>query len=321
MSNNDNSINTTDLLASLEEKANAELQEREELRRELFSRNQSQNRQKNRGSKKNKQKNREEDKDTPKASEKQNTSDLEPSGSVPFDAVVGIAPREEKRKPKSDPKQSDEKRSLPASDSFDEMASRMTQEISALAEPPKEVRPEGHRSGKLSGKIAGKVGEEVTKEHAENLIKEGRKKGGARHRATIIVRTKVVDTEGKPVKEESLPEETPPAPEPEKGPEPNSEPSRPTLSLIREDTGEVYDIDGDMTIGRLPDNDICIPRPDGHYVTEHHAKIYISGKDIYLEDLDSRNGTYVNDSKIKRKKLRPGHKIEFADIVFNVIER
>ena len=93
------------------------------------------------------------------------------------------------------------------------------------------------------------------------------------------------------------------------------------VSLIRKDTGEVYDIFDNMKIGRAEDNDICIPEPDGHFVTSYHAVITIDKNDIRLRDLGSTNGTFVGSSRIKTKSLYKGTIVRFANIEFEVIER
>ena len=139
-----------------------------------------------------------------------------------------------------------------------------------------------------------------------------------------------MDTEGNPVREadgKAL-HEAMPISIPDKNPDAKISPS---LCLIREETGEVFDLDGDLTIGRDMDNDIVIPNPEGHYVSAHHAHIEVQGKDVYLKDgyteidengkpeiVSSTNGTYVNDRKIRSCRIRAGNKIEFADIVFRV---
>ena len=64
-----------------------------------------------------------------------------------------------------------------------------------------------------------------------------------------------------------------------------------------------------ITIGRAANSDICI---DDSSVSNNHAVIYVSPDelldghdDILIEDLQSRNGTLVNDKAVHRCKLRP----------------
>jgi pSer/pThr/pTyr-binding forkhead associated (FHA) protein len=55
-----------------------------------------------------------------------------------------------------------------------------------------------------------------------------------------------------------------------------------------------------VTIGRHPDNDIVI---DNRLVSARHAKILQSGDGLQLIDLNSTNGTYVNDDQVAEYKL------------------
>lgn len=51
----------------------------------------------------------------------------------------------------------------------------------------------------------------------------------------------------------------------------------------------------DITIGRDSINDICI---NNLAVSRFHAKIYEEGDKIFIEDMNSSNGTYVNGEKV-----------------------
>ena len=55
------------------------------------------------------------------------------------------------------------------------------------------------------------------------------------------------------------------------------------------------------TIGRAADNDVNI---DNAGVSLHHAKIDSRGDRIFIEDLDSTNGVYVNGERVARKAVR-----------------
>lgn len=61
------------------------------------------------------------------------------------------------------------------------------------------------------------------------------------------------------------------------------------------------------TLGRRPYNDIVI---DNLAVSGEHAAIQMSGVDVWLEDLNSTNGTYVNGRAIKRQQLQSGDTVE-----------
>lgn len=64
-----------------------------------------------------------------------------------------------------------------------------------------------------------------------------------------------------------------------------------------------------ITIGRRPTNDIHI---DNLAVSGEHAIILTLGKDSFLEDLNSTNGTMVNQKLIKKHVLQHNDVIEFG---------
>lgn len=64
-----------------------------------------------------------------------------------------------------------------------------------------------------------------------------------------------------------------------------------------------------MTIGRRPSNDIHI---DNLAVSGEHAAIVSIGRDSFLEDLDSSNGTLVNGKPIKKRVPRHSDVIEIG---------
>jgi len=64
-----------------------------------------------------------------------------------------------------------------------------------------------------------------------------------------------------------------------------------------------------ITIGRRPTNDIHI---DNLAVSGEHAMILTLGKDSFLEDLNSTNGTMVNQKLIKKHILQHNDVIEFG---------
>lgn len=63
------------------------------------------------------------------------------------------------------------------------------------------------------------------------------------------------------------------------------------------------------TLGRRPYNDIVI---DNLAVSGEHAALLMVGADVFLEDLNSTNGTYVNGKAIKKQVLQNGDAIEIG---------
>jgi FOG: FHA domain len=56
-----------------------------------------------------------------------------------------------------------------------------------------------------------------------------------------------------------------------------------------------FDIFPSISIGRSPENVIVIPDPE---VSRKHAIISFENNELYLEDLNSTNGTYIYDGKV-----------------------
>ena len=60
---------------------------------------------------------------------------------------------------------------------------------------------------------------------------------------------------------------------------------------------------GSITIGRSPDNAIAI---DNLAVSSRHAEIKSEQGQLVVEDLNSLNGTFVNNQRVKRSALKDG---------------
>jgi len=59
-----------------------------------------------------------------------------------------------------------------------------------------------------------------------------------------------------------------------------------------------------VSIGRLEENDVAL-RLDGR-VSRRHARLRLVEGELYLEDLKSRNGTYIGDRRIEMSRIEPG---------------
>ncbi|MRD48627.1 FHA domain-containing protein [Caenimonas koreensis] len=63
------------------------------------------------------------------------------------------------------------------------------------------------------------------------------------------------------------------------------------------------------TLGRRPYNDIVI---DNLAVSGEHAVLQMTGNEVYLEDLNSTNGTYVNGKAVKKQLLQNSDTVEIG---------
>ncbi|PPE70022.1 FHA domain-containing protein [Caldimonas thermodepolymerans] len=63
------------------------------------------------------------------------------------------------------------------------------------------------------------------------------------------------------------------------------------------------------TLGRRPYNDIVI---DNLAVSGEHAVLQMVGQDVFIEDLNSTNGTYINGKAIKKQLLAHNDTVEIG---------
>jgi len=63
------------------------------------------------------------------------------------------------------------------------------------------------------------------------------------------------------------------------------------------------------SLGRRPYNDIVI---DNLAVSGEHAVLQMSGNEVFVEDLNSTNGTYLNGKAVKKQQLNNGDTVEIG---------
>jgi len=101
------------------------------------------------------------------------------------------------------------------------------------------------------------------------------------------------------------------------------ETARPLADLIMvdgEETGRRWPLgEHGLTIGRAGDNDVVLA---GKQVSRHHARIRWTGSHFQVEDLGSKNGTYVNGEPVTHAlKLRAGDLLQLAvGYTFSLVE-
>lgn len=71
----------------------------------------------------------------------------------------------------------------------------------------------------------------------------------------------------------------------------------------------------ELKIGRQPENHICLRDPK---VSRFHAIIKIKDSYLMIKDLQSTNGTIVNNLRVRRQKLQPGDQIKLGDSIIQV---
>lgn len=87
-----------------------------------------------------------------------------------------------------------------------------------------------------------------------------------------------------------------------------------TIEVLRngkiEQVMDVADGTSRIMIGR---GDDCDLRLDSKFVSRHHALIFCTAELVYIEDLNSFNGTVVNAKKVARCDLQPDDKVAVGD--------
>ncbi len=82
--------------------------------------------------------------------------------------------------------------------------------------------------------------------------------------------------------------------------------------------GELYPLGEEITVGRGGGCGIVLP--DDHFVSTVHARVFRRGDEVYVEDLGSRNGTYVNGAPVASPiRLRRGDRVQFGETVAEVV--
>jgi serine/threonine-protein kinase len=83
-----------------------------------------------------------------------------------------------------------------------------------------------------------------------------------------------------------------------------------TLVNVKAEANEKHSLAaGDVMVGRDRTCSIVLSHPA---VSRKHARITMSGAQVMLEDLKSANGTYVNNTRVERTKLKAGDVVRFG---------
>jgi hypothetical protein len=77
--------------------------------------------------------------------------------------------------------------------------------------------------------------------------------------------------------------------------------------------GEVFTLDSHpLTVGRAVNNDVSMP--DDEYASGRHARFEPRRDGIWIEDIGSTNGTFVNGIRLTReRKLTPGDVVRVGE--------
>jgi pSer/pThr/pTyr-binding forkhead associated (FHA) protein len=80
------------------------------------------------------------------------------------------------------------------------------------------------------------------------------------------------------------------------------------------DPGMIYDLDGDIVLGRGDRAEIRLEDP---FASSRHARVYEQSNIVVIEDLGSTNGTYLNEELLQTARpLHPGDRVRIGDSEF-----
>jgi pSer/pThr/pTyr-binding forkhead associated (FHA) protein len=85
-----------------------------------------------------------------------------------------------------------------------------------------------------------------------------------------------------------------------------------------EHRGETYPLGDELTVGRGGGCGIVLTADQ--FVSTVHARVFRRGEDLLVEDLGSRNGTFVNGERVAAPtRVRRGDRVQFGQTVAEVV--
>ena len=88
-------------------------------------------------------------------------------------------------------------------------------------------------------------------------------------------------------------------------------------AITGEYAGQEISIDRDMLVGRHQEADVLLQSAE---VSRKHAALLLKEQALWVQDLNSSNGTFVNDLRIETESpLQAGDIVQFASFKFSVL--
>lgn len=77
-------------------------------------------------------------------------------------------------------------------------------------------------------------------------------------------------------------------------------------------TGTVHELKSERTtVGRMDDNNVAIPESS---ISGHHCEILLRDGKVTVKDLNSTNGTFINDKPVTESPLLPGQLLRLGKV-------
>jgi hypothetical protein len=101
-------------------------------------------------------------------------------------------------------------------------------------------------------------------------------------------------------------------------PGPRGNPRLEVVAAMGHQPGKAFPVDGGITLGRAPSADIRI---DDQFASSNHARVFPRGRYVYIEDMGSTNGTFLNGRQLKRpEQLSISDSIRIGDTEYRYRE-
>jgi hypothetical protein len=85
----------------------------------------------------------------------------------------------------------------------------------------------------------------------------------------------------------------------------------------RQHRGASFTLSNSLSLGRVADNDIALD--DDTFMSSHHARIELRPEGVWVVDLDSTNGTFVNGQRVSGdRSLRKGDRLQVGSTVLEM---
>jgi FHA domain len=81
-------------------------------------------------------------------------------------------------------------------------------------------------------------------------------------------------------------------------------------------SGRELPVNGELTIGRAASCNVTL---DDTYISQLHARVWLEGDQVAVEDLGSTNGTYLNSRRVTTKQyVSPGDQLRLGGVVLEL---
>ena len=90
------------------------------------------------------------------------------------------------------------------------------------------------------------------------------------------------------------------------------------VAAMGREPGTAFEIHDEAILGRAPTSDVQI---EDAFASSAHARVFPRGQSMYIEDLGSTNGTYLNERQLEAvEELRPDDTIRIGETEYRYQE-